>query len=207
MNILLIDDHALVREGVRYMLLRFDEEAAITEAENCSQAVEICQSQQNYDVVLLDYILPDTNDAECLVKLRATIPHVPIIIMSVLEEPLVIKKLIDAGAKGYLPKSSSSEIMNNVLKLVLSGGIYVPPQALKQNLEIKKEDTKEIANLTPRQKQVLVLLGLGHTNKEIARELFLSDATIRTHVSEIFRVLNVNNRTQAGHIAAKMGLV
>lgn len=205
MKILLIDDHVLVREGIRYMLKRYDNNAEIIEADSCSQAINLCQSYNDFDIVLLDYLLPDVKDSECLVRLREIIPHVPIIMMSALEEPAVIKKLVDDGAKGYLPKSSSSEIMFSVLKLVLSGGIYVPPQAFREN-KISKEEENTF-ELTARQKQVLVLLGQGYTNKQIAKELFLSDATIRTHVSEIFRTLNVNNRTQAGHLASKMGLV
>lgn len=205
MKILLVDDHALVREGIRYMLMRFDGKAEIVEAECCSEAIKCCQTSTDFDLVLLDYILPDSKESGCLVKLRSAIPQTPIAMMSVLEEPNVIKKMIDQGAKGYIPKSSSSEIMFSALKLILSGSIYVPPQALKQTEDGQENENKN--PLTARQKQILILLEQGRTNKEIAKELFLSEATIRTHVSDIFRQLNVRNRTQASHVASKMNLI
>ena len=130
----------------------------------------------------------------------------PIVILSASNQQSDIQRALNAGAMGYIPKESTSSVMLNALKLILAGGIYVPPTLAKQiNQKVNQSDS--IGNdLTPRQLQVLKMVIQGHSNKVIAAELNISEATIKMHVTAILRSLGVSNRTQAAMMAEKLGL-
>lgn len=207
MKILLADDHALVREGLRHVLCRLDGEIGIIEAADCHEALQIAQRHIDFDIVLLDVAMPGMNRLEGLMRLRERLPSTPIVMLSALEDAELVRDALQRGAQGFVTKSSTGNVMLGALRLVLAGGIYLPPSLLS-HVPDNHSNWQNFGNgfgLTPRQREVLALIVEGKTNKEIGRTLSMSETTVRTHVTAIFRTLNVSNRTQASHIAAKHG--
>ncbi|VAW56731.1 Two-component transcriptional response regulator, LuxR family [hydrothermal vent metagenome] len=221
MKILLIDDHELVRDGVKNVLLRMDTSAEVCEATSALSALELANSYKDFDLVLLDMYLPDSTNLDLLCQLRKALLCTPIIVLSASESISDIKKSIELGAKGFIPKSSTNQIIISAIQLVLSGGVYLPSILLEQPLatadinsppEIQNnktdEDSFELLNaLSKRQLDVLNLLKNGHSNKEIAKTLFLSETTIRVHMTAIFKTLKVSNRTQAALLISQIDLI
>jgi len=220
LKILIADDHVLVREGMRHSLGSLDGQVEFLEAENASQVMEVMESHGDLDVAIVDLIMPGANGFELLNRVCEKFPEVPVVVMSASEDPEHMRKVIDYGASGYIPKSSSREVMLSAVKLVLSGGVYIPPAMLQpasnggdtgfglggELLGGSKPKMSVPPELTDRQLDVLLLLGQGKSNKEIARDLGLSENTVKIHVTAILKVLNVSNRTQAGIIAQNLDL-
>ena len=215
MKILLADDHALVREGLRHVLCRLDGEIVIIEAADCNEALQIAQRHTDFDVVLLDVAMPGMDGLEGLSRLRDCMPSTPIVMLSALEDSELVRDALQRGAQGFISKTSTGDIMLSALRLVFSGGIYLPPSLLNhcestwnsaaRSVAMVRQPTDAGLGLTQRQCEVLALIIKGNTNKQIARLLNMSETTVRTHATAIFRVLNVTNRTQAGHVAAQRG--
>lgn len=216
MKILLADDHALVREGLKHVLARLDSEIVIIEAGDCKEALEIADQHPDFDVVLLDVTMPGMDGLEGIGRLRERLPSTPIVMLSASEDPEIVRDALHRGAQGFIPKSSTGNVTLSALRLVLSGGIYLPPSLLRHSDLLRcaplVSESRTSVNvndeglgLTHRQREVLALIVKGRTNKEIARALNVSEATVRTHATAIFKALDVTNRTQAGHIAAKRG--
>ncbi|VAW63824.1 Two-component transcriptional response regulator, LuxR family [hydrothermal vent metagenome] len=199
-KILIADDHPLVREGIKHVLEKIDDEQLILQASNFSDAEKITNQENDFDLILLDLNMPQMNGVASLIKLRQQLPSTPIVIISASDDISDIRGAINNGANGYIHKSSSNEVMLNALLLVLSGGLYLPPQ---WNVSTEKN----ITPLTHRQKQVVALLAVGKANKEIAKEFSISDKTVKAHLSEIFKRLEVSNRTQAVHQARQLGVL
>ncbi len=206
MKVLIADDHPLVREGIRHVLKRIDACHDVLEAENLDEARIIIEQHGDLDLVILDLVMPNMNGAASLRELRQRFPSVPIAIVSASEDVQDIRECIDNGANGYIPKSSGNDVMRSALQVILAGGIYLPPQWKASRMQVGAGRDDEDA-LTRRQLQILQLLAQGKTNKEIARELAISDKTVKTHLSEIFRRLSASNRTQAVHQATTQGLL
>jgi len=211
MKILIADDHELFRDGLRHVLDQLGAELTIVEACDFTQAVAAVNSQSDFDIVLLDLNMPGMPWNEGLQTLRTTLPDtVPIIILSASDDRRHVLQAVNSGAAGFIPKTSSSRVMLSALKLVLSGGVYLPPALLEQSTP--QNDIGPMANenavsfLTPRQREVLALLGQGKSNKEIARVLQLAEGTVKLHVTAILKALNVNNRTRAVVAASQLGL-
>ncbi len=200
MKVLIADDHPLVREGICNVLKHISSDQTILQADDFPQAKKIIKQYPELDLILLDLYMPEMNGVTSLIKLRQQLPCTPIVIISASENINDIRGAINNGANGYIHKSSSSEIMLNALRLVLSGGLYLPPQWTVE-ANIKNE------SLTQRQKEIITLLATGKANKEIAREFSISDKTVKAHLSEIFKRLQVSNRTQAVHQARKLGIL
>lgn len=208
MNILLIDDHPLFIEGIRGVLNRLDESAVIHTCGSCEEALLLTESNDDMDLVLLDLNLPGISGLEGLQQLRHQLPATPIVLLSASEDRSKVLHAIEQGAKGYIPKSSSPDIIITALQLVLSGGVYLPMAVLDTvNTSQVKITNDEGQALTPRQIDVLKLLAQGHTNKTIGQQLSLAENTVRVHVSAILRLLEVKNRTEAGMAASRMGLL
>ena len=199
-KILIADDHPLVREGIKHVLEKIDDEPLILQASNFADAEKIINQKNDFDLILLDLNMPQMNGVTSLIKLRQQLPCTPIVIISASDDINDIRGAINNGANGYIHKSSSNEVMLNALLLVLSGGLYLPPQ---WNVSTEKN----ITPLTHRQKQVVALLAIGKANKEIAKEFSISDKTVKAHLSEIFKRLEVSNRTQAVHQARQLGVL
>lgn len=214
-KILLADDHALVREGLRHVLCRLDSDAVIVEAADCNEALQIAERHTDFDVALLDVAMPGMDGLEGIGRLRQCLPSTPIVMLSASEDASLVREALQRGAQGFIPKSSTGNVMLSALRLVFSGGIYLPPSLLCQPsvpTNVAPASDGELLDradaglgLTQRQREVLALMVKGKTNKEIARALNMSETTVRTHTTAIFRVLNVTNRTQAGHVAAQRG--
>jgi DNA-binding NarL/FixJ family response regulator len=209
MKLLLVDDHALFREGLRALLLNISPEHSIYEAASVEGAVDECKTTE-FRMVLLDLHLAASDGLETLDAFRSGVPNIPVIVLSGDEEPYRIRAAIDRGAVGYVPKSHTSDLMIAALRLVLSGGVYLPPNVLDGAPPIERKadvgDDRPFSRLSARQHQVAQLLLQGQPNKIIARRLGLSEGTIKAHVSAIYQIIGARNRVEAVTLAAKSGI-
>jgi DNA-binding NarL/FixJ family response regulator len=212
MNLLVVDDHALFREGLRALLDNINPGLSITEAASVEDAVEACKSVQ-FRMVLLDLGLTTTDGIETLEHFRRAVPDIPVIVLSGDQEPRHIRAAIDLGAVGFIPKSHTSELMIAALRFVLAGGIYLPPNVLGDSIHPDSPVEISAANvstafgrLSTRQHEVAELLLQGTSNKLIARKLALSEGTVKAHVSAIFQIIGAKNRVEAVIIAARSGI-
>lgn len=202
-RILLVDDHGLVREGLRLLLSGMMANSEIAEAASYAQAREILATS-TFDLVLLDYYLPDRRGPEDLAGLFPLVGQAPIVVMSSECEGEFVRNVLSQGVRGFIPKHSTAQVMMAALGVVFSGGIYVPPDALAS---AGSGSSASPSPLTERQRDVLQLLVDGLTNKEIAAHLKTAESTVRVHLSAIFRALGVENRTQACSVALRDKLV
>jgi DNA-binding NarL/FixJ family response regulator len=216
-DVLVVDDHAVLRDGIKLILTAISASVRVFEAGNAAQAIQFTSELPQLDLVLLDLSLPDDQQGYRTVSTMCELlPTVPVIVLSANEKTSVVRHSIQFGAKGFLPKSSSQQIMCNAIRLVLAGGIYLPFSTLDTTGELDSTTGDETRNsgrggelsdrLTARQMEILKLIAKGKTNIEIAGLLGMSAATVRTHLTMMFKRLQVKNRTEAGHIAYKLGL-
>ncbi len=212
MNVLIADDHPLFREALRGLLKQLDDGIVVTEAACFEEILSLASDEgqdQNLDLLLLDLRMPGPDWPLAIKELRARLPSVPIVVVSASERAEDAHLAIRCGALGYILKDSNPRIILNALRLVLSGGTYVPPLALELAASGPGDDPRangQAVSLTPRQREVLGLMGQGKSNKEIARDLGVAVATVKLHASAIFAALGVGNRTEAVVTAAGMGL-
>ena len=212
MKVLLVDDHSLFRDGMHLVLTRLDENLQVFDASSYSEALPYIKENPDLDLILLDLGLPDISDINALEKIRKMQPSTPVVVISSNDDSSKVEQMLKIGAQGYIPKSTSAELLINSLKLVLSGGIYIPPEILSRqstsstNPYPKTVDTSD-APLTPRQLNVLQKLAHGNSNKEIGQLLNMAESTVRVHMAAILKELGVSNRTRAVHIALQKGWV
>lgn len=217
LNFLVIDDHVLFRQGLAMVMEDIYPDAAIHEASSLSEAVALAADLNIIDAVLLDLVLPDSTGFSGLNFLTEHLPDTPVIVISSVEDPIDINAAFHNGARGYIPKSSSSTVLRHALSLVLSGETFLP-----SNLALKIEPLHQVNPfrggphptieqggpvLTRRQKQVLDLVAQGRTNKEIARVMGIEEGTVKVHVKAVMDRLGANNRTHAVINASRLGLV
>lgn len=215
MRVLVADDHTLVRRGLHLLLSKLYPEIEVLEAGDVEQALRVAAGQKQLDLVLCDLAMPGMEQLKGLQALRQRLPGVPVVILSGVSNPDDIVKAIEQGARGYILKSASDETFRHAVSLVLSGGIYLPSEALldSQQRWIGKgrapgadfAPSNPLSSLTERQRDVLSLLMGGQSNKEIARNLGLLESTVKAHVKIILDKLDASNRTQAAMIAAELG--
>ena len=211
-HILLVDDHALFREGLKFLLRGLDAALELDEAGDCAKALERA-SQRNYDLVLLDLKMPGRDGMDALRALREAVPSTPLVVLSGEENPDIVRAAIERGAMGFIPKSSTPEVLIQALRLVLAHGVYLPPAVLDNRVSVsppalsqaETADAK-LLGLTPRQMDVLRCVIQGKPNKVIARELDVSEGTVKAHLSSVMHALGASNRTEAVYAAAKLGL-
>lgn len=213
MRALVVDDHPLIQEAVSGVLRRLDAAAELAVASDCERAFELAARGVEPDVVLLDLNLPGLSGIGAVKAWRARFPAVPVIVLSAAADQQTVLAALGAGAAGFIPKSSSSEVMASAVRLVLAGGKYVPSEALTRLGAAesapkmpRNASTLGALGLTERQIEVLRLLASGASNKVIGRELNLAERTVKAHVTALFRVLNVSNRTQAALAATRLGV-
>jgi DNA-binding NarL/FixJ family response regulator len=206
MKILVADDHALFREGMRHVLADLEERIEVFEAANSRAALDCARLDEDLDLVLLDLNMPDMDGFEALTLFCERYPALPVVILSASNSKREMRRALDMGALGFIPKDSTGAVVLSALRLVLSGGIYVPPSLVAAENAATAMGQGGLARLTNRQHQVLALLAEGKTNKEIANELELVEATVKMHVTAIMRALDVSNRTQAVVVAERLGL-
>jgi DNA-binding NarL/FixJ family response regulator len=212
MKILLIDDHALFREGLKFLLRSLDAALEVDEAGNCAKALEYAAAR-SHDLVLLDLKMPGVEGLDALSALREAIPAVPLVVVSGEDNPGVVRAAIERGAMGFIPKSSTPEVLVQALRLVLAHGVYLPPTVLDAGGTASVSAASQtsagqaaLSGLTPRQVDVLRCVIQGKPNKIIARELDISEGTVKAHLSSVLRAFGVRNRTEAVYAAAKLGL-
>lgn len=208
MKILIADDHALFREGMRHVLAQLDADVEVLEAASCDQVLERVPAHPDLALVLMDIDMPARSGLSGLTQLASQHPLVPVVILSASQQRAHIRQALEDGAAGFIPKTATATVMLNALRLVLGGGVYVPPEIIAGNGETRDPPpADQRGRLTPRQLEVLSLITEGHPNKVIARKLELSEATVKAHITAIMRVLGVSNRTQAVCAARTLGLV
>lgn len=209
MKILVVDDHALVREGLRQVLKGLDtrdESLEVLEAGTCATALELALTHGDLDLVLLDYHLPDMNGMEALGHFARQLPEMPIIMLSGSVNPLIMDQVLRKGAAAFLTKSGLCDELLAVTRQVLDGQVVdISAPRLAPVVVPKPEPKLSPLLFTPRQEEVLYLLMDGRSNKDIGRLLKLSDETVKNHISGILRGLGVQSRTQAVLAANRMG--
>ncbi|MGZ3253452.1 MAG: response regulator [Burkholderiaceae bacterium] len=226
MKILLIDDHPLFRDGVALLVRQLGPEVGVLEAGTCEEAFRLIDHTQAIDLVLIDLNMPGMSGMDGMVVLRDRHPDIPVVVMSSDDDMETVMRTLDQGAMGFIPKSSSSQVMLGALKLILAKGIYLPPSVFlgaRRNVEHRNERQVELEvplqevrdasaktlaqlGLTVRQADVLYLVLQGKPTKTICRDLNLSASTVKAHTSAVLRALNVTTRTQAVIAAGKLGL-
>lgn len=207
MRILLVDDHPLFREGLRLMLASLDAGAQILQAGSAEEALQMAPTTAPVDLILLDFKLPGMSGLEALDPIRTAYSDARLVILSGETAPAGVNASIEAGAMGYIPKTSSPEVLMSALRLVMSNGVYLPAEImLAAQVSEQRDERQPRPSLTDRQHAVLKLLVEGAPNKRIAQLLNIGEATVKTHIAGVFRALGVRNRTEAVYASARLGL-
>ena len=198
-HLLIADDHPLFRGALREAVSGLLGRAAIDEAGTFEEVTELLERGSDVDLILLDLSMPGVRGFSGLMYLRAQYPGLPIVVVSANDDPAVIRRCIEFGASGFIPKTLGTEAMRQAIARVLAGEVWTPPD-VDLNRPADAETTAMIArlsSLTPQQVRVLMMLSGGLLNKQIAYELGVSEATVKAHVSAILQKLGVESRTQA----------
>lgn len=200
-HILIVDDHPLFLEALQRAISSIFPDAKITEAVSIEAAKTELQGRAIFDVVMLDLALPGTRGFEGLLELRTLYPKIPIVVVSALEDPRIVQDVMRYGAAGFISKSAARDDIATALKDVMEGSITLPKgyQPPKESTSAGHQTglVQRLQTLTPKQLSVLKMLRQGLLNKQIAHELQIEETTVKAHVSEILRKLNVASRTQA----------
>ena len=210
MKILVVDDHVLIRDALRAVLLELHKNAKIFEAAACDHALRLAEEHGDLDLILLDLNLPDRDGFSALAELRQRYPALAVVVLSATQDPASVLRALDLGAAGFIPKSAQRPVMLSALQLVFSGGIYIPPEILARDQPLQtnqsaneRPDLPTSLGLTERQLDVLALMMRGKSNKAICRVLNLAEPTVKNHVTAIFKALKVTNRTEAAIAAGQ----
>ena len=204
-RILIVDDHSVVRQGLRMFLSRDEELEIIGEAENGAQAVTLA-GELRPDVILMDMLMPVMDGIEATGVIRKSLPDTEVIALTSVLEDAAIVGAIKAGAIGYLLKDTQASELRRAIKAAAAGQVQLSPEAATRLMrEVRAPESPE--QLTEREMDVLKLLAHGKANKEIAQDLVIGEQTVKTHVSNILTKLGVQSRTQAALYAAQKGLV
>lgn len=197
-RIVIVDDHPLFRKALNQALATSLNSVEIMEAGSLDELTAKLAADSNVDLILLDLAMPGVQGLSGLLYLRAQYPEIPVMVVSASEDPTTIRNAIGFGASGYVPKSQPAEGIREAVRKVLDGEIWVPPDI---DIASEGQETNELvarlSTLTPQQVRVLMMLGEGLLNKQIAYRLNVSEATIKAHVSAILQKLGVDRRTQA----------
>jgi DNA-binding NarL/FixJ family response regulator len=206
---LVVDHHFLIREALRTVLKQLVSDATVLEAVDGRETMRVISEQADIELVLLELSLPDRDGFSLLVELRERHPTISVVVLSARQDRESVIKALDLGALGFIPKSGQLEVMVSALALVLAGGVYIPPEILLSEERLHSSPMPACVlpgtrpprptdfGLTDRQVEVLRLLMKGKSNKAISRVLNIALPTAKNHVSAIFRILKVNNRTEA----------
>ncbi len=213
MKFLIVDDHALIREAMRDVLLGLRSDASMLEAADAQTALETLERHPDIDLILLDMHLPDRDGLQVLATVAEHHPAVAVVMLSGDKEQATIHGSLALGAQGFIPKTETRAVLSSALALVLAGGVYVPPAALRgayapplQAPAAAAPPSADSLGLTDRQLEVLALLMEGKNNKLICRALDLAEPTVKNHVSAILKALGVRSRTEAVLAVTRLGL-
>ncbi len=201
LRLLLADDHEMVRLAMRYALASLSESIVWREASDAAQVRAILDVDPELDLAIVDLRMPGADGIEWIRSLRTRYPSLPLLVISATEDSALVRALIGCGVAGFIPKSDSPAVILQAVRLVLAGGTYAPLRLLSDPVSGSTHTLASagptMAGLTPRQREVLGQLARGLPNKRIARELGLSESTVKVHLLAIYRVLSVRNRTEA----------
>jgi DNA-binding NarL/FixJ family response regulator len=205
-RIFIADDHPLVRGALRQAVAGAVRGCDIVECGDLDALTKALEADPDADLVLLDLAMPGVRGFSGLIYLRAQHPGVPILVVSATTEPAIMRRCIDLGAAGFIPKTADIAVMRHAIRCVLEGETWTPPEVdlTKPADAATAETLRRLALLTPQQVRVLMMLSEGLLNKQIAYELSVSEATVKAHVSAILQKLGVESRTQAVITAAKI---
>jgi DNA-binding NarL/FixJ family response regulator len=215
MKILIVDDHALIRDALQGVLKKLQRGVTVLEASDSQQAFDIIAGNADINLILLDLTLPDRDGLSVLTELRERYPAIGVVVLSALQDHVNVTKVLDLGASGFIPKSAKPKVMETALQLIFAGGVYIPPEirpptgfaeaAPSQQPEYRASENRASENrqnvssadlkLSERQLDVLALIMQGHSNKAICRWLNLAEPTVKNHVTALLRTFNVPNRT------------
>jgi DNA-binding NarL/FixJ family response regulator len=205
-SILIVDAHFLIRDALRGALKQMTGDVRVIEASGGQQAIRCVSEHSQIDLVLLELDLPDRDGLSVLAELRQSYPAIPVLVLSARHDCDSVMQTLALGASGFIPKSAQREVMLSALELVLAGGVYIPPEILRRKDPSSPPDsmqggaqavTPAELGLSGRQIEVLQLMMQGKSNKAICRALNLAVPTVKNHVTAIFKVLKVTNRTEA----------
>lgn len=201
---LIADDHPLFRGALRQALEGMFDGVVIVETGSVDEMSKALTEDEDVDLVLLDLNMPGVRGFSGLLFLRAQFPTVPVMVVSATEDPVAIRRCMEIGASGFIPKSLGIEAIRTAVARVLEGGVWTPPDVNVAAKDESSELVARLASLTPQQVRVLMMLSEGLLNKQIAYELTVSEATVKAHVSAILQKLGVESRTQAVIAASKI---
>lgn len=208
-KLLIADDHPLFREALQGALANHFSDLQIVEADSLDSTLDVLNQADDIDLLLLDLHMPGAGDLYGLIRIREDFPLLPIAIISGTEDPAVIGRCIGFGALGFIPKSMPSSDIAKAIEAILDGDEWVPEGIRAQLQSLSKEDIEiadRIATLTPQQYRVLFHVHEGLLNKQIAYQLGITEATVKAHMTAIFRKLDVYSRTQAVLLAERLQL-
>jgi DNA-binding NarL/FixJ family response regulator len=213
MKILVVDDHSLITDALSVLFLDLDPEAEVLTTRTAEGGLELLDKNPDLDLVVLDLGMPGVSGTSLLEAMVAHSPEMKILVLSGQQDPRNVMRVLQLGAAGFVPKSMASDTLLAAVKFVLSGGVYIPADLLEEVNRVAMIGTPERPRevgatrieLTERQEQVLQLLARGAPIKIICRELGLSEGTVKTHVTAIYRAFNASNRTEALLAARRHG--
>jgi DNA-binding NarL/FixJ family response regulator len=196
---LIADDHPLYREALISALRPLFENVEIIQSDGLDSTLEALQQHSDFDLVLLDLNMPGCDNFYGLIRVSQDFPQIPVAVVSASDSAVVVSKTMDLGAIGFIPKATATHTIADALQQMMNGNKWLPKgmQASIENSSPVLDIAKLVAELTPKQFQVLKLLQDGLLNKQIAFNLNITEATVKAHISAVFRKLNVNTRTQA----------
>ena len=205
MDVLIADDHPMVRDALSRIVRQIDPDARVDEAGDFRSLVERIDRQAP-TLLLLDLNMPGMDGLAGLRRLRERYPALRVVVASGQDDPVTIRSVLATGASGFISKADPPQTLVNALRMVASGAVYVSPRLLDGALDGSLPRPADASGLTPRQRDVLDLLLLGHPNKQIARSLGLTEGTVKIHIAAILRALQARNRTEAVLRARTLGL-
>jgi DNA-binding NarL/FixJ family response regulator len=206
-TLIIADDHPLFRGALRTAVAQLLPGVHIVEADTREALHRVVQENPRADLILLDLRMPGVQGFSELITLRGQHPAIPVVVVSAVEEPPVMRRALDFGACGFIPKSAGLDTIGEALHAVLEGGVWLPPGVSELAAEEESQErelAQRVASLTPQQFRVLMMLADGRLNKQIGGDLNVSEATIKAHVTAILRKLGLYRRTQAAVLAQRL---
>ena len=213
-KVLMVDDHVLFRDGMRYVLQQLADEVEVLDSGNFDDGMKLAANDPDIDLALLDLHMPGSVGVKSIQIFHQGNPSIPLVVVSGSDQREDIEKVMEYGAMGFISKLSSSKIMLGALRMVLDGGVYLPPQLLQQAMTgidqgntDKRVDRNSKNWLTSRQMQTLELLAEGMSNKEISDRLNVAEGTVKIHTAAVYQALRVNSRLEAVSAARRLGFL
>ena len=206
MKILIVDDHKVVRDGIRFMLLDAPDIEIVGDAESAEEMFDVIEGDP-VDVVLLDIRMEGMTGLDALERIASDFPQVRVLMLSMHDQPGYVRRAIELGASGYLLKSAGRDEILAAITAVSEGETYIQGRLMEPLLADVTGSPRQTGRLSPREQQVLQLIADGSENKQIARELGLSEATVKTYIRGVFECLGVSSRAEAVAVGLRIGVI